>query len=155
MALRNPPPSPDDLSESVSSVLNSRIDQAIAITPAGQTQRIAVLEAIRAIEYPPMRLASLSDYLLDYIASLSLELNSARIAAAKLQDSQQSKTGGKQGTVESDYEQCLRLLRESRDRLSIKIERFTEWNEGLRQRHKADRARIARKNKLIARLSSI
>jgi hypothetical protein len=141
-----------DISESLFSILDSRIDQAISIVSAREPQRIPVLEAIRAIEYAPMQIASLSDYLLDCIATLSLELNSAKIALLKLEDANQSEASPTPGAFDGDYGQCLRLLRASRDTLASRIQKFTQQNERLQQRHRQDRARIAKNRKLLARL---
>jgi hypothetical protein len=136
--------------ESLSSVLDSRISQAISIVPPTEPDRIAVLEAIRAIESSPMRVASLSDYLIDYIATLSLELNSARIALDKRQEALRSEPA--KHAVDDNYRKCLDLLRESRDRLADRIERLTQQNERLQQRHWEDKARIARNRKLLQKL---
>jgi hypothetical protein len=134
--------------ESLSSVLNSRIDQAISIVSPTEPDRIALLHAIRAIDSSPMQVASLSDYLIDYIATLSLELNSARIALDKRQEVPQAASG----TVSGDYRKCLELLRDSRDRLADRIERLTQQNERMQRRHREDRARIARNRKLLQKL---
>jgi hypothetical protein len=57
------------------SVLESRIDQAIAITPPEDAARLELLCGIRDVDSLLEQLASFTGYLIDYAAFLALTLN--------------------------------------------------------------------------------
>jgi chromosome segregation ATPase len=135
------------------SVLNSRIDQAIAITPPTDESRIALLEAIREIEAYPERVASFSDCLIDYVVSLSKELNETKLQIARLEERPTHKKSRHQ-SGNQDYEECLRLLRASRDHLAESLEELIAQNANLRRVRKQDRAILIRQNEMLAKLRS-
>jgi chromosome condensin MukBEF ATPase and DNA-binding subunit MukB len=142
------------VSESVSaavidSVLESRIDQAVAITLPGDQSRIDLLQSIRRIESRPMRIASFTDYLIDHIATLSLELNQAQ-----LQDESPKQRGrSRRSSFASNCERCLRMLKASRENLAISIAQMVDQNVRLRRRHSRDREMLLRQNQIIAQLT--
>jgi hypothetical protein len=137
----------------IDSVLESRIDQVIAITLPADQSRIDLLQDIRRIESHSMRIASFTDYLIDYVATLSLELNHAKLQIAQVQDGS-PKHRGKSGhsSFMSNCERCLWMLKASRDNLAASVGQMVDQNIRLRRRHTRDREILLRQNQLIARL---
>jgi hypothetical protein len=133
------------------SVLDSRIDQLIAITLPTDRSRIDVLEAIKKIDSPSMRVASFSDYLIDHIANLSLELSTAQIALEQAQG--QTSTRRSRQDYDDDYAQSLALLRSSRNNLSVSITDLIDQNRRLRRDRKRQRSLLLRQNQLLQRFS--
>jgi hypothetical protein len=134
------------------SVLNSRIDQAIAITPPTDQSRIDLLEGIRRIEAYPERVASLSDCLIDYIVTLSKEVNETKLQISRLEEQRPPKRRRRHLSANDDYEECLRLLRTSRDHLSDSLEELIAQNSHLRRVRRQDKAILIKQNEVIAGL---
>jgi hypothetical protein len=132
------------------SVLNSRIDQAIAVTPPTDQSQIDLLEGIRAIESYPSRVAGFADFLIDHIVTLSKELSDTKLQIARLEEETPPKRN--RLTPNEDYEQCLRLLRTSRDHLSVSLDQLIAQNEELRRVRKQDRVILLRQNERLIQL---
>jgi soluble cytochrome b562 len=133
------------------SVLNSRINQAIAITPPTDQPRIEVLETIRRIERYPERVAKFSDCLIDHIVTLSKELSDAKRTIARL-DEQTPQKREPRASASPEYEECLRLLQASRDHLSGSLEKLVAQNANLRRIRREEKAILVRQNEIIAQL---
>jgi hypothetical protein len=135
----------------LNSVLDSRIDQAIAITLPTDKSRIDILHSIKNLDSYSIRVASFSDYLIDYITTLSVELNAAQIALGQRPGSTVQTQNNKHDTHQwdEDYNQALALLKTSRNNLSLTIEGLVQENQTLRRRRKHDQRLLVRQNALL------
>jgi hypothetical protein len=98
-----------------------------------------------------MRIASFADYLIDHIATLSLELNQAKMQIEQMQH-QAPKGKSRYSTFMNNCERCLRMLKASRENLAVSIGQMVDQNVQLRRRHRRDREKLLTQNELIAQL---
>jgi hypothetical protein len=134
----------------LNSVLESRIVQAIAVARPSDRSRIDILQEIRAIESYPMKVASFADCLIDYVASLSLELSQRQLRERPYARGPRPAKGDPDSV--DDYEQCLQLLKTSPGNLLTSVSELIRQNEHLQRLHKQDRALLIKQNELITSL---
>jgi hypothetical protein len=130
------------------SLLESRIDQAIAITPPDDSSRLELLSGIKNVESFPEQLASFADYLIDYAASLSLALSQSK--ASGVRSTHNSRHTSKIGeNFEDDYHESLALLKAAPGNLSPAIDDLVQKNLWLQRLHNQDRAILLKQNEMI------
>ena len=163
------------------SLLETRIDQTIAITLPSEQSRIDLLVAMKNIDSFPVRLASFTDYLIDYAASLSLELNKVGVQLSENKEKLAAISRSKKSTdriqsiarklnvridniedaiddllasnkAASDYEEALELVNQNPGNLAAAVNELLQQNLRLQRLHNQDRALLLKQNEMIRSL---
>jgi hypothetical protein len=127
-------------SKVLASILDSRLDQLAAITLPTDTHRLDILHTIQEIPSFQRRLACFLDYLIDYVATMGLDM--AHVMDRELFTAQQNLTESHKYPTESrssncqihdsDYRKSLKLLNVKSGNLQSSIRQLLDDNEKLR-----------------------
>lgn len=134
-----------DLSDSVlRSILDTRVDQMQAITLPSDRHRKELLEAIQAIPQFHKKLTCFLDYLIDYSATLNLELGEVRTALDEATDDLAMARRSRDDRVDhlakrlrldeqNDYSKAVNLLSAESGSLFTEVQRLKRENKQLRE----------------------
>jgi hypothetical protein len=156
---------------SLESLLESRIDQAIADTLPSDVARIDRLKGMKMIASYPERVASFSEYLINYSACLAKELAKLRKEFSKLEQKvQKAKQSsslssslwpselrkgwplGADDSIQREYQDALKLLGTSKGGLVTAIENLVQKNSELQGHQNRNRPRLSRQKSKIDNL---
>jgi hypothetical protein len=127
---------------SVEEALESRIAQAIAITPPSDRARIRQLKNVRRISAIDSRIDAFADSLIVHIAALSDELEGARARLSALRATAK--------TTNRDYGTSLRIAGAAPGTLAEAVVDLLRENAQLQRLHTQDRAILVRQGDALA-----
>ena len=151
-------------SSTINSILESRINQMIALTLPSDKNKLEILSEINEIKSTSEKISSFLDFMIGCVTSLTVDLNGCQTELLKTkqelssckvvsesshcenEDKKEKKRIQKEEVYVSDYNKCLQLLDSKKGKLEESINNIIKENDRLSRTITQDRSLLIKQN---------